>query len=253
MSATASLLERVAQFETRPARWRIGLIALATDHTTERDFAALCPDEALAIYVNRVAFENPGTRENLMAMRPLLTAAVDLILPGEPLDAVAYGCTAASALIGDAAVRDAIREAKPDVPVVTPTSAALDAFRALAVSKVSLLTPYSQAVTDALIRYFEDNGLTIVNAACLGLADDREIAQVRPESILNAAVEACDPESEGLFISCTALRAVAVAQAIEDCLGLPVITSNQAMFWRTIRLAGCALPIAGAGRIVQAH
>ena len=89
MPAIASLLDRVAQFEMQPARWRIGLIALATDHTTERDFAALCPHEDLAIYVNRVAFENPGTRENLMAMQPLLTAAVDLSLPGAPLDSVA--------------------------------------------------------------------------------------------------------------------------------------------------------------------
>lgn len=253
MPATAALLDRAAQFEVRPARWRIGLIALATDHTVERDFTALVPDEDLAIYVNRVAFENPTTRENLMAMRPLLTAAADLILPGEALDAVAYGCTAASALIGNGAVCEAIRKAKPNVPVVTPTSAAVDAFAALGVSKVSLLTPYSQTVTDALLRHFETQGLEIVNATCFGLTDDRAIAQVQPASILSAAVEACDPASDALFISCTGLRAVTVAQAIEDRLRLPVVTSNQALFWRAIRQAGCRLSVAGAGRLLQVH
>jgi len=253
MSATASLLETVAQLEPRPARWRIGLIVLATDHTTERDFATLCPNADLAIYTNRVAFENPATKKNLLAMRPRLTAAAGLILPGESLDAVAYGCTAASALIGDRAVCEAIRKAKPGVPVVTPTSAAIDAFATLGAARVSLLTPYSQTVTDALVRYFEDNGLEILNAVCLGLTDDRAIAQVRPDTILDAAIEACDSACEALFISCTALRAVSVAQTVEDRLGLPVVTSNQAMFWRTIRQAGCNFSVSGAGRLLQSH
>ena len=253
MASPTALLNQSARLEPRPARWRVGLIALATDHTSERDFAAMRPSDDLAVYVNRVPFANPATKDNLMAMRPLLTEAAELILPGEPLDAIAYSCTSASAIIGDAAVRDAIQAAKPQVPVITPTSASFAAFKALDARKVSVLTPYTEAVTEALVRYFESGGLEILNASCFGLADDREMARVLPDSIVAAAGEVCHPQAEALFISCTAVRAVAVAQVIEDRLGIPVVTSNQAMFWQTIRQAGCALSVSGFGRLPQAH
>lgn len=253
MATAAARLPQSAPLEPRPMRWRVGLIALATDHVSEWDFASMRPHEDLAVYVNRVAFANPATRENLLAMRPHLTAAADLILPGESLDAIAYSCTAASALIGDAVVRDAILAAKPGIPVVTPTSAAFDAFASLGVRKISVLTPYSEEVTEALVRYLEEGGLEIVSASCFGLIDDREIARVEPEFIVTAAEAARDPQAEGLFISCTALRAASVAQRIEDRLGLPVVTSNQAMFWQAIRRAGCALPVSGFGELLSSH
>lgn len=250
--ATAQLLQ-TTPLEPRPLRWRVGLIALATDHVSEWDFATMRPHQDLGVYVNRVAFANPATKENLLAMRPRLTAAAELILPGENLDAIAYSCTAASALIGDAAVREAIRAAKPAVPVITPTSAALDAFASLRARKISVLTPYTEDVTGALARYLADGGLDIVNASCFGLTDDREIARVEPDYIVSAAEAARRPEAEAIFISCTALRAASVAQAIEQRLGIPVVTSNQAMFWQTIRQAGCSLAVSGFGQLLEAH
>ena len=253
MAAQAALLHRAIELEERPARWRIGLIALATDHTSERDFAAMRPSADLAIYVNRVAFANPTTEDNLLAMRPRLTAAAGLILPDELLDAIAYSCTAASALIGDDEVRDAIQAAKPGVPVVTPSAAAAEAFVALGATSVSVLTPYTKSVTEGVVRYFEEKGLRVLSAHCFGLTDDREIARVSPTAIDNAACAACHPDAEALFISCTALRAVAVLQTIEGRLHLPVVTSNQAMFWQTIRKAGCDDPLSGFGRLLQMH
>ena len=253
MASPAALLNHTSRLEPRPARWRVGLIALATDHTTERDFAAMRPSDDLAVYVNRVAFANPATKENLLAMHPHLTQAAELILPGEPLDAIAYSCTSASVYIGDDAVRAAIQTAKAQVPVVTPTSAAFTAFEALGVRKVSVLAPYTQAVTEGLVRYFEDGGLEVLNASCFGMEDDREMARVLPDSIAAAAAEVCHPQAEALFISCTALRAVAVAQVIEDRLGIPVVTSIQAMFWQTMRQAGCDLPVTGYGRLLQSY
>ena len=143
-------------FDARPVRWRIGFIALATDHTAERDFARICPADEVGVYVTRVLNENPTTIENLKAMQPRISAAAELILPGEPLDAVAYGCTSATVAIGDEGVTAAIHEAKPGVPCITPPSAAVAAFGHLGVSRISLLTPYTKAVSAPFVGYFED-------------------------------------------------------------------------------------------------
>jgi maleate isomerase len=237
--------------DERPVPRRIGLVALATDHTSERDFARVVPTGEAGIYVARIAYANPTTPANLRRMQPHLADAAGLILPDEPLDALCYSCTSASVAIGDEAVEAALREGKPGVPVVTPPAAARAAFRALGVRRISLLTPYTRETTAPMADYFADRGFELCSVACFGLEDDRVMARVRPDAIVAAAVEATAPDAEALFISCTALRAAEVAERVEAAIGRPVVTSNQASVWRCLRLAGIDRPLAGHGRLLR--
>ena len=248
--ATAPSLLK-ARLDDRSVRWRIGFVALATDHTAERDFARICDFDEVGLYVNRVAYANPTTEENLLKMAPLLTEAAALILPGEPLDVVAYGCTSASVVIGEGMVQEAIAKAKPNTPVVTPSSAARDAMQTLGARRISVLAPYTAEVSAKIGDYFAAAGFEVKSLDCFGLEDDRDIARVAPESIIEAALECCAPDAEALFLSCTALRAAEVAEAIESRLGRPVVTSNQAMIWRALRHAGCDRKVPGWGRLLQ--
>lgn len=238
-----------ARLDDRPVRKRIALVALATDHTSERDFARICDPDQVGVYTNRIAFENPTTKETLLKTGPRLTEAAARILPGEEVDVVAYCCTAASIVLGNDTVTRHLNAAKPGTPCVTPSSAAFDAFAALGVRRVSLLTPYSPDVTDEMAQYFAVHGPEVVNAACFGLTDDREMARISEDCIIEAALAAFDKDAEALFLSCTALRAATCAQRIEDRLGKPVVTSNQAMVWRCLRLAGIPDMVPGYGRL----
>lgn len=237
--------------DTRPVPRRIGLVLLATDHTTERDVARICRPDEVGVYANRIAYENPTTPENLFRMQPRLTEGAALILPGESLDALYYGCTAASVVIGDEAVEAAVQSAKPGVPVITPSAAARAAFRALGVRRISILTPYLPETSEPMAAYFQGRGQEVVNLTCLGLDDDRMMARVSPATIVTAACETTAPDAEALFISCTALRAAEVAGEIEERIGKPVVTSNQAGVWLTLRRAGIERPIEGHGRLTQ--
>ncbi|MTI45094.1 maleate isomerase [Roseibium hamelinense] len=236
-------------FEGLPAPKRIGLIALATDQTAERDFARICdPDEA-AVYVSRVPYENPTTVENLRLMGPRLKDAADLILPGQPLDVVAYGCTSASVILGNETVFRALKASKPAAAYVTPASAAYDAFTALGVQNLSILTPYSAAVSGDVLAYFRQQGFDITSSCHLGLDDDQVMAHVSHQSLIDAAEATVTSETDGLFVSCTALRSMESIDRIEQRLGKYVVTSNQAMIWRSLRLAGISRPIPGFGRL----
>jgi maleate isomerase len=232
---------------TPPALPRLGVIALATDLTSERDVARLVPPDRAFVHTARIAFENPSTPENLARMAPRLTETAALLVPGVHLTAIFYSCTAASVAIGEAAVAAAIEAARPGVPAVTPSGAAVAAFAALGVRRIALVTPYLAETTQPMAQYFAGQGLDVVTAHGLGLADDRDIARIDPASIVAAAEAADTPEAEGLFLSCTALRAAEVVDAIEARLGKPVVTSNQAAIWRMTRHAGLALP--GPGRL----
>ena len=44
--------------------------------------------------------------------------------------------------------------------------------------------------------------------------------------------------------------AMAAAQALEDAIGKPVVTSHSATLWRALALAGVAEPVHGYGRLL---
>ena len=47
-----------------------------------------------------------------------------------------------------------------------------------------------------------------------------------------------DAEVEGIFISCTRIRAVSFIARLEKEIGKPVTSSNHALLWNLIRIAG---------------
>ncbi|MDQ0323793.1 maleate cis-trans isomerase, partial [Pararhizobium capsulatum DSM 1112] len=102
---------RAPKLDDRPLAKRVGLIILATDHTTEVDFQRLVASERIGVYVTRISYANPVTPENLMKMQPSLTVAAELILPDESLDVVMYSCTSASVVIGDARIEASVQAA----------------------------------------------------------------------------------------------------------------------------------------------
>lgn len=233
-----SLARRAARLDDRPLEKRIGLVILATDHTTEVDFQRLVASDRIGVYVARIPYANPVTPENLRAMQPALTAAASLILPDEALDVVMYSCTSASVVIGDEQVAAAIKTAKPEAAVVTPTAAAVKGLRTLGAKRISVLTPYTVETSRPMADYFADLGFEIDRFTCLGLTDDREMARIAPAEIVAFAREATAPASDALFISCTAVRAAGVVAEIEAAIGKPVVSSNYATAWACLRLCG---------------
>ncbi|MFC5385535.1 ectoine utilization protein EutA [Aquamicrobium segne] len=224
--------------EVRPCDARVGLVILATDHTTEPDYARMVASKQIGVYVARLAYANPTTPENLRAMQPALSAAAGLILPGEDLDVLCYSCNSASVVIGDDAVAAAFQASKPGVAVVTPPLATLKALQALSARRISILTPYLAETSAPVAAYFAKSGFEVASFTCLGMDDDREMARIAPETLVELAREAMDPQADALIVLCTALRAAEAAADIEAALGKPVVTSNQATAWMCLRLCG---------------
>ena len=236
--------------DDRPLEKRVGLIILATDHTSEVDFSRMVASDRVGVYVARIPYANPTTPENLRKMQPALTAGAALILPDEPLDTICYSCTSASVVIGDAQIAAAIRQAKPGVPVVTPPLAAVTGLKALVARRISILTPYTIETSRPMADYFARHGFEIDRFTCLGFEDDREMARIPPSALVDLAPEAMSARSDALFISCTALRAALAISAMEARLGRPVVSSNLATAWQCLRICGDELPRPKLGRLM---
>lgn len=238
------------RLDDRPLSHRIGLITLATDHTTEPDFHRILSPQGIGVYSTRIPFTNPVTPATLAAMAGDITDAARLILPDEELDAVVYSCTSASVVIGDDVVRASITAGKPGTDPITPISAGFAGLRALGAERITLLTPYTVQTTAPMAACFEAAGFALQGVTCLGLTDDRDMARLSPDSIARAACAAIAPGSDAIFISCTALRAAGVIDRIESATGISAISSNYATAWAVLR--ACSIHASAApGRLMH--
>lgn len=229
----------------------IGLILLSTDLTLERDIRKIVPKEKVATFINRVTYANPMTVENLAAMETGLVQAATDILPGVALDSLAFACTSGSIAIGPDKVFQRLNEGQPGVPATTPITAAIDGCRRLDISKISLLTPYHDEVNQPIRAFIEESGIDVLSMSTFDLDSDIDVALIPTEAIIEAALEADHMDAEAIFLSCTALRAVDCLDTLEDRLGKPVLSSNQALLWRALRLAGYDEKIEGFGELMR--
>ena len=232
------------------SRAAIGLAVLATDQTLEHEFRALICIPGVAFYEARVFNDHDITPDTLRAIGPRIAPCVDLILPNIPLDVVGFGCTSATMTLGEEAVFAEIRKARPGIACTTPVTAALAAFKALGVKGIGLLTPYSPRINEGLVAYFTGRGLDIAAVATFDRQDDREAARISVASIEAAAERmAATPGVEAIFISCTSLRVAEAVAGLEKRIGIPVTSSNHAMAWHCLRLAGVNDVVPAGGRL----
>ena len=234
------------------SRAAIGLVVLATDQTMEHEFRALVRQPGVAFYESRVFNDNDINPDTLRAIGPRIAPSVDLILPSIPLDVVAFGCTSATMTLGEDAVFAEIRKVRPNVACTTPVTAALAAFRALGAKKIGLLTPYAPQINDNLVQYFSARGVDITAVATFDRQDDREAARITVASIEAAAERfAATSAVDAIFVSCTSLRVAEAVAGLEQRLCAPITSSNHAMAWHCLRLAGVDDVVPGAGRLFE--
>lgn len=222
------------------SRGRIGLIVLATDFTIEHEWRKIMtPLAGVALYQSRILNDAQITPETLRAMEPRIAASTDVILPGGELDVVAYGCTSASMAIGEEKVFEKIRSVRPTAKCTTPITAAFAAFRALKARRIGVLTPYRADVNRIVADYIRARGFEVPVFGSFNEQDDGIVARITPASI-RGGIDLLRTEAsvDAVFVSCTSVRLAEAAAQIEADTGLPVTSSNHAMAWHSLRLAG---------------
>ena len=233
-------------------RAAIGLIVLATDQTIEHEFRQMLAIEGVAFYENRIrnaAEINPAT---LAEMEKGMADAAGLILPGSRLDVVAYGCTSGTVVIGEDNVFARIREVRPDVACTTPITGAVAGLKALGARRIALLTPYIEEVNQRLRRFIEERGIEVPVMGSFNHENDTEVARITEASIQEAARRlVVAGKVDAIFVSCTSLRVAGIAEALERELGVAVTSSNHAMAWHCLRLAGYRDPVPGFGSLFR--
>lgn len=220
----------------------LGLIALQSDETIEHDFRRLLPLDGVALYVSRVPSAPEVSRETLARMEADLPDAAALLPPPVSFDAVGYGCTSGTSVIGPQRIAELVRQGCQTPRVTEPLSALVAACAALGLSRLAFLSPYVQEVSGTLRDALAQSGVQSPVFGSFNEAEETKVARIDAPSIIDAACNlARSDEVEAVFLSCTNLRTLDVIGDIEAATGKPVLSSNLVLAWHMAQLSGISL------------
>ncbi len=224
------------------ARATFGLVALSTDETIEPDVSRMIgqqgDDTGIALYTTRIPCHSLVTPQTLADMEQTLPASIGLLPSALEFDVIAYGCTSGATFIGPDRVDELVRSVRSTHHVTDPLTAVLAACDTLGVQRLGFVTPYAKDVSAAMRGRLEDHGLEIAGFISFEEPDDATVARIDPASTLGAARNATrQSRCDAVFLSCTNLRTLPLIARAEAELGVPIISSNQALAWHMMRLA----------------
>jgi len=224
---------------------RIGIVVPSTNTSVEADFQRVAT-EAVSVHSARLFIPDGDlTEAALNQMNDSLDSAVRLLASAR-VDVIAYACTSGSFYKGpqwDESVMRQVQEIA-SVPCVTTSSAVAQALQAAKAQRLSVVSPYPEWTNAKLRAYYERAGFVIDSIqgdprSCAN--GHRGINDQDPAEIVEFALAHVNENSDALFCSCTAWRAVECVEELERQTGLPVVTSNQATIWAAARAVD-ALP-----------
>ena len=230
---------------------RIGLVVPANNSVIEPEFWSVLPP-GVALFATRILARGDLTPDAVRRMEGEMDRAVaELAATGVDVILLADMVTSFIMEPGWNRHRTTAVAAATGTPCASAWSAMADALAALGVRRIALGTPYPAAIHALAPDFFAAEGLELAGHATLDILAMRDVPEVRPDRL--AAFVQTLPRAEAVVLLATDLPSFASIAALEAALGVPVITSNTALLWRALRLAGNAARIPSLGRLLDRH
>lgn len=215
---------------------RVGLVVPSSNTTAEPEFWTNLP-EGVTVHTARMRLVDVEAAA-LGRMAEDIDRCVDLLATAG-IDVVAYACTTGSLVEGpgyDEEIERRIADAI-GVPAVATAASVRRAFDALGLESIAVTTPYVDDLTEREVAFLEAAGYRVVAAQGLGIRPNAEIGHLEPGRAYREARAVDHPDADGVFVSCTNYRTFEAIASLEDDIGKPVITSNQATLWDALCVA----------------
>lgn len=236
--------------EGRHPKGKIGFVLLATEQTIVDDMMRIIP-KGVGVHFARVHNPDSITNETLAAIAPELTRSAETLLPDGSLDVVTYACTSGSLVLGEENVHRLLNAGAPEAKASCIIAAVIRALHAVNAKRLIVTTPYLDEINTAELNYLQSSGFDVLEFEGMNIEKDSDMVRVSPSFIRDMAVDLDREDADAIFISCGALRSIDVIEEIEQICGKPVITSNQAMAWDAMRLAGIQERVSGFGKLLR--
>jgi maleate cis-trans isomerase len=238
------------------SRAKLGLITPPTNTVNEAEWQRMMP-EGVTFHTHRMVLHPDTTSAEGKAhlMRDLET--VFAMLKQARVDTIAYACTAGSMINPVESLPQHLTQAT-GVTAVTTSAAIIRALKALGCRRISVATPYHDRLNHHEIDFLQENGFEVAKLIGLGIGAGGPSEYVRiaetPLEQIEALVAECFVEgSDALLITCTDFPTLPLIDRLEKRYGVPVVTSNQATFWASLRASGIEDRFDQFGRLLATH
>ena len=233
-------------------RARVGLLVPSPNTVAESEFWRMAP-RGVSVHTSRMPYFAGEGQDPFEAMEAAVPRVLAEAVTAEPT-VIAYGCTASSAK-GDPDAKERKLSSTAGCSTVTAAASLLSALSCLGVTRIALVTPYPKRINDKERVFFGEHGITVVTDESL-IVDPaqehlRRMYSVPPALLIERAVALGeDPGVEAVVLSCCDMPTLDAIPVIEEQIAKPVISSTQALFWRSLRAAGVDDAVDGAGQLL---
>jgi maleate isomerase len=239
---------------------RVGLIVPSSNTTMETEIPVLLrrqdADATFTFHSSRMRMQEV-TKEELTVMDAESDRCA-LELSDARCDVLAYACLVAIMAQGGgyhtisqkrlAAVADA--NGGP-APVISSAGALVDALDHLGARRTAIITPYMKPLTALVADYIQDSGVEVVDRISLEVADNLAVGCLDPADLPAHARRLDLTGVDAVVLSaCVQMPSLQVVQAVEDELGLPVVTAATATARSILLALGMTPRVPEAGRLL---
>ncbi|MGV6805468.1 MAG: maleate cis-trans isomerase family protein [Ruegeria sp.] len=234
---------------------KFGVLVPFTNTNLEPDMVLLRPPGA-SLHFSRMGGYDQEEIPDAEQMSGLGAADIDeplRLLQGARPDVVIYGCTSATLTHGPAFDRALAEQIKQDsgAETVTAAGALVHALQTLGARRIGFASPYVSGINDMAVSFFSKCGVDVVSRSEVDdVLDNYGQGSLDPQAVFEMGLAADHPDADALVLSCTDMRSVEILQRLEERVGKPVVSSNQAMVFQAKQLAGVFEPAPGYGMLL---
>lgn len=240
-------------------RKKFAVLIPSTNTSVQPEFDGMRP-EGVTNHVSRIRIPNDPLRndedfrklvENIAAAQ---LEAVDSAMSCEP-DHIVLGISVETFWGGLAASRklNAELESHTKLGVTGGAEACAQAFAALGVKRIAVLTPYFPVGDRNVQQFFEESGYAVVRIKGLECASPVLIAHAQPDELRGAAEELDGDDVDAVIQVGTNLAFGALAAKMEAERKKPILAINTAIYWRALRKNGIADKVKGWGSLLEKY
>lgn len=247
-------MSALSGFQPIGARAKIGVIVPPSNTVNEAEFNRFTPPGVSFHFTRSPHHADPAADDFAEMLGDVKRAMGDLAACR--VDHATYACTAGSM----ACPADRLLGTMTDTGNIGANSTAqaiVTALGVLGVTTISMASPYTDETNAHEAHYLKDHGIDVIATAGLGLNTSLEkiqqISRVAPPDVFEHARSVDRDEAQALLICCTDFNTFDALEPLEEALGKPVISSNSATLWHTLRAAGIDDRIDGLGTLLREH
>jgi maleate isomerase len=241
---------------------KVGQIVPSSNLTMERDIPAMLREREKH-FPERFSFHSSRMRMKKVTAEELRAMDGDsdrcaLELSDAAVDVMGYACLVAIMSMGHGYHRESARRLHDvtvgnghPAPVVTSAGALVDGLHHLGAKRVSIVTPYMKPLTRMVAEYIEAEGIAVQDTVALEIPDNLEVAAQDPERLREHYKRLDLTGVDAIVLSaCVQMPSLAAIQAVEDEVGIPVLSAAVATVHQMLTALGLEAKIPGCGRLL---